>query len=87
MGRGEKREDGGKNLGPSLIGEGYTRIRGEWYSPSTSGVNRLIFISLEIRERTRATYTTLQAALFLFNKPVVCVVIVAVCQGGQDLKK
>ena len=28
MGRGEKREDGGKNLGPSLIGEGYTRIRG-----------------------------------------------------------
>ena len=35
MGRGEKREDGGKNLGPSLIGEGYTRIRGEWCSPST----------------------------------------------------
>ena len=29
MGRGEKREDGGTSLGPSLIGEGYcyTRIR------------------------------------------------------------
>ena len=26
MGRGEKGEDGGKNLGPSSIGEGYSRI-------------------------------------------------------------
>ena len=28
MGRGEKGEDGGKNLGPSSIGEGYSRIGG-----------------------------------------------------------
>ena len=29
MGRGKKREDEGKNIGPSLIGEGHTQAGGE----------------------------------------------------------
>ena len=29
MGRNKRREGGGKNLGPSLIGEGHTQVEGE----------------------------------------------------------
>ena len=36
MGRGEKGEDGGKNLGPSSIGEGYSRIGGIQLPPPHS---------------------------------------------------
>ena len=46
MGRGERREDGGKNLGPSSIGEGYIRVRGDSSPPPpivTSGFPQVCF--------------------------------------------
>ena len=40
MGRNKRREGGGKNLGPSLIGEGHTQVEGEdkWRAPSKRAV-------------------------------------------------
>ena len=65
MGRNKKREDGGKNLGPSLIGEGHTQVEGEednfhylGYGPSlvASRIYVSALISSEILARSKMAY-------------------------------